>query len=69
MPTPKAFASEIADSNDGCVRGKRLSHFHKRTDDEDAHLHRARTVQNVGGLKGTVLGEDIRTVTGPTSRL
>jgi len=47
---------------DGSVRGKLLPHFDEYPDDEHAHPHGIRGVQNVGGLEGAVLGERVRAV-------
>ncbi len=41
---------------------ERFAHLDKGADDEDAHLHRARAVQDVRGLQSAMLGEGPRTI-------
>ena len=42
------------------IRGQQLPQFYESTYDVDTHLDGARRVQDIGGLDGTVLGEDPR---------
>ena len=42
------------------------AHFEKRSHDENAHLHRTRTIKDIGGHNGSVFSEGVRLTATPS---
>jgi hypothetical protein len=53
--------------SEGLVAAEELPKSNKRPDDVNAHLNGSSTVQDVGRLNGTVLGENERQVSATTA--